>query len=94
VATVQRKYEDELIWKAMREAGLSVDEVQVREIYVLIDDERPDPEDGVFRVTFEWTPSHDVAMRILQRARAMEADHPVPPVVEHSWTDDEPYGRL
>ena len=86
VANVQRKYEDDLIWQAMREAGLSVEDVRVRRIEAMIDDERPHPEDSIFRVTFEWTPPHEVAMRILQRARELELDHPVPPRLE--WTGD------
>jgi hypothetical protein len=87
VATVQRKYEDELIWQAMREADLSVDDVHVRDIYVFVDDERPGPQkDAIFRVTFEWVPPHDAAMRILERARELEGDNPVQPHSEEPWT--------
>jgi hypothetical protein len=90
VATVQRKYEDELIWRAMREAGLSVDDVRVREIYAFVDDERPGPQnDAIFRVTFEWIPSQDVAMRILERARELEADNPVQAHHEEPWTSGD-----
>lgn len=54
MATVQRKYKDALIWQALREAGLSVDDVQVRDVHAIIDDERPDQQNAVFRVSFEW----------------------------------------
>jgi hypothetical protein len=29
-----------MIWQAMREAGLSVEDVQVRDVYAMVDDER------------------------------------------------------
>jgi hypothetical protein len=77
MAIVQRKYEDELIWQAMREAGLSVEDVQVRDVYAIIDDERPDQENAVFRVSFEWTPTHAVALRVLERARELENENPL-----------------
>jgi hypothetical protein len=79
MALVQRKYEDDLIWQAMREAGLSVEDVHVREVYAFVDDQRPDQEDAVFRVTFEWGAPHAVALQILQRARALEDDAPAAP---------------
>ena len=83
MANVQRKYDDDLIWQAMREAGLSVDEVKVQEVSAFVDDERPGPNDATFRVTFEWMAPHQVAMQILQRARALEAEHPLPPHTGH-----------
>jgi hypothetical protein len=77
VATVQRKYEDDLIWQAMREAGLSIEDVRVRGVSAYIDDDRPGPYDATFQVTFEWVAPHDVALQILGRARELEAEHPV-----------------
>jgi hypothetical protein len=71
----------------MREAGLSVDDVRVSDISAIIDDERPDPEAAIFRVTFEWAPPHEVALQILQRARELEADNPVPARIV--WTGEE-----
>ena len=87
MAMVQRKYEDALIWQAMREAGLSVDDVQVRDVHAIIDDDRPDQQNAVFRVSFEWTPSHTVALRVLQRARELERETP-PPIRSDPHSDD------
>jgi hypothetical protein len=67
----------------MRESGLSVDEVQVRDVYAMVDDERPTVDAAVFRVTFEWRPSHETAIKVLQRARELEMDHPLASPAEH-----------
>src|SRR4051794_39997693 len=89
VAIVQRKYDDELIWQAMREAGLSIDDVKVRNVYAVVDDERPSGEDASFSVTFEWTAPHDVALQILQRARTLEGQHPVAVGPKHSPANEQ-----
>lgn len=90
VARIERQYEDELVWRAMREAGLSVEDVKVRDIYARIDDERPDPQEGVFRVTFEWRAPHEVCLRILQRARDLEAETPLAQA-HQAWNEDHEF---